>query len=250
MVSPFRSHQMATRAALAAATGLSGAALPEIDAANPAYSEYQQLLASLHNDLRALHDIQSVQGKIDRKRSMIAAYLPWVQGALAAGETGGGVQDEVVATMLVWALDIQDWDLALAIGAHVLNHGLALPERYKRSAACLIAEEIADAAKAKPETVPFEVLQRTAALVAGHDMPDQVQAKLLRATGLDLMVQAENYDPNAESAVAGGKPFLVNAALAALRRALELNKAVGIKKQIEQLEREAKALAAAAAVQT
>lgn len=249
MRSPFRLHQIATRALMVAGVPSDGLA-PAFDENSPAASEYQQLLAALHNDLRALHDIQSQEGKIDRKRLMITTYLPWVQGALDAGEDGRAVQDEIVVTMLVWALDTQDWELTLNIGGHVLEHGLSLPERYKRNAACVIAEEAAEAAKKDISAVPFDVLQRVAALIAGRDMPDQVRAKLQRAIGLNLMAQIDEFDPQAETATAGGKSALVDAALTALRSALTLNSSVGVKKQVEQLEREAKKLAEQAAPAT
>ena len=248
MRSPFRQHQLAVRAAMAAPMESTGIA-PEFDPDNPQAAEYQQLLASLHNDLRTLRDIQSVQGKIDRKRGMIAGYLPWVEGALAAGADDRAVQDEIVVTMMVWALDIDDWELGLTIAAHVLDHGLALPDRYTRTPACLVVDMIADRAKAEPAAVPLEVLTRAAAMTCGHDMPDQATAKLLRAIGLAWAARAEAFDPTAESAVAGGKAMLVDAALTALREAVRLNAQVGVKKQIEQLEREAKKLAEAAAAQ-
>lgn len=245
MVSPFRKHQQAVRAAMSAKVESAGTA-PDFDLSSPEASEYQQLLASLHNDLRTLHDIQSVQGKIEAKRAMISAYLPWVEGALAAGADGRAVQDEIVVMMLVWALDVQDWALALGIACHVLDHGLTLPERYKRTPACLIAEEIADAAKVDLAAVPQDFLLKVAALVTGRDMPDQVRAKLHRAIGLGWAAQADTFDPAAETAFAGGKPALIDAALIALAEARRLDSKVGVAKKIEELTRAQRKLAEAA----
>jgi len=73
---------------------------------------------------------------------MIDTYRPWIEGALAAEKPA---QDEIVGTMLVWAIDIGEWPLALDIARHVLAHGLALPERYRRTPGTLIAEEVAEA---------------------------------------------------------------------------------------------------------
>lgn len=246
MNSPARRHRERANALnLARQQGLAVAAdaAPEIDENDPAAGEYRHLLAKLHEDLRTLHEIQSVQEKIARKREMIDSYLPWVNGALDAGAEGRAVQDEIVVTVMIWALDIQNWPLALDLGEHVLKHGLALPERYKRTPATLIVEELAEAAKADPASVPIEVLHRTADLSEGRDMPDQVKAKLLRAIGLAYAKMAETYDPAAETAVAGGKAGLVASALVTLRAALQFDKNVGVKKQVEQLEREAKKLA-------
>lgn len=248
MISPALRHRQAKLAALAAGTAMASAALPEIDDSNPAAGEYRQLLASLHNDLRALHDIQSVDGKIARKRAMITAYHPWVVGALAAGvETDAGpgtaVQDEIVATMLVWTLDLFDWSNALAIAGHMLRHGVTLPQpRYKRDVATFLVDRVADTAKTDPGAVSLDLAREVLELTAGRDMPDQARAKLHRAIGLRLMDEAAAFDPAAENAAAGGKAALVDAALAALTEAVRLDQNVGVKKQVEQLTRDAKKL--------
>jgi hypothetical protein len=64
------------------------------------------------------------------------------------------VQDDIVGTMLVWAIDVGDWPLALQLGAHVLATNLGLPERYKRSPAVLLAEEVAESALRVASAVP------------------------------------------------------------------------------------------------
>lgn len=249
--SPALAHRQRVLAAIATGTATAANALPEIDDANPAAAEYRQLLSSLHNDLRALHDVQSVQEKIARKATLIATYLPWVTGAISAGAAtddgpGSAVQDEIVSTMLVWHLDLCAWSEALLIADHMLRHGVSLPERYKRDVATLLVDRIADTAKEDAAAVPSDVLTAALDLTNGYDMPDQARAKLHRAIGLDLMAQAETFDPAAETAAAGGRPALVSAALTSLRHALKFDQRVGVKKQIEQLEREEKKLAEAA----
>ena len=244
--SPALAHRQRVLASIASGAALAASTLPEIDDANPAAAEYRQLLASLHNDLRALHDIESIDGKIARKALMITSYLPWVQGALTAGETGQALQDEIVATVFVWSLDLRNWELALALGDHMLRHGVSLPERYKRSVQTLLVDRISDTAKEAPEAVSLDVARAAFVLTQSRDMPDQARAKLHRAIGLALAKDAETFDPTAENAVAGGKAALVDAALGTLKEALRLDKNVGVKKQIEVLEREARKLAEAA----
>ena len=201
----------------------------------PVASEYALLLAALGQDLATLRTIQSVERKIVAKAGMIGRYRAWLAGALAASPP---VQDDIVGTMLVWAIDIADWTLALELGDHVLAARLALPERYKRGAAVLLAEEVAESALRVRAGVPRAVLEETLALTADHDMPDQVRAKLKKATGLAFKAAAEAFDPNAESGVAGGKPALIRAAITQFERALALNSTCGVKKLITQLERE------------
>ncbi len=205
----------------------------------PVASEYALLLAALGQDLATLRTIQSVERKIVTKAGMIGRYRAWLAGALAANPP---VQDDIVGTMLVWAIDIADWPLALELGDHVLAARLALPERYKRGAAVLLAEEVAESALRVGPGVPRAVLEETLALTADHDMPDQVRAKLHKAIGLAFQAEAEAFDPEAESQRAGGKRALVDAALTHLTRALELDGSAGVKKAVERLTADLKKL--------
>jgi hypothetical protein len=223
------SHHGAGRAPALIAT-----AMP---ANGPVASEYRMMLVQLGEDLRRLSNIQSVEKKIETKRDMIAAYIPWVKGAMAAPKP---VQDDIVTTMLVWSLDIANWPLALDLAAHVLRHHLALPERYTRTPGCLIAEQAAEAGLAPTPAITLGDLQSFADLTDVEDMPDQVRAKLQKAIGLAFKARVDAFDPEAESAPAGGKGALIAAALDAFTRALELDRSSGVKKAIEQLEREAK----------
>ena len=233
------------RHAAAALAGASVLATATATAPPPSSNpEYDAMLEQLGEDLHRLANTQSVELKIKAKGEMIGRYDDWVLGALVAGEDGKAAQDEVVATMLVWNIDVQNWTMALQIGAHVLTHHLSLPERYKRTPATLIAEEIADASLKVVEAVDHGTLIATQVLTDEHDMPDQVRAKLMKAIGRKLMAEADAFDPDAEGATAGGKPALISAALAALKRALVLDDKAGVKKDIENLERELKKPAA------
>lgn len=210
----------------------------------PVASEYRLKLAELGADLDRLRNIQSLERKIAAKRDMIGAYLSWIDGALSAPAPA---QDEIVTTMMIWAIDIADWPLALRLARHVLAHGLALPSRYDRTPGCLIAEQVAEAALAPAATgpaVPLSVLLEVEDMTDLEDMPDQARAKLYKAKGLALRAQIDGFDPEADSARAGGKPALIAAATAAFTRALSLDRSCGVKDHLRQLERMAKAMAA------
>jgi Phage small terminase subunit len=248
MTSPALRHRQAKLAAIAASGARGGApGAPAMPSEGPVASEYQMLLMALGEDLRALSNIQSIERKIEAKRAMIDRYMPWLQGALQAEVPA---QDEIVTTMLIWLLDLGRWAEALSMAGHVLEHGLALPERYKRNPATLVAEEIAEAGLTNPPSVDLPVLLEVQALTEAHDMHDQVRAKLAKAIGRALEMLAAAYDPEAETAQAGGKPALVDAALDWLNRALALDKNSGVKKAIEGLTRERKKLAEQAGAQT
>jgi len=138
---------------------------------------------------------------------------------------GKGHQDDVLTTIMVWRIDAGDYAGALDIAAYAIPHKLTLPDQYQRPLATAIAEEVADAAKrARDGEQPFdlEILQRTAELTSGEDMFDQVRAKLHKELGLLL----EGFD----------KP----AALTHLQRAMQLHDKVGVKKDIERIQRDMK----------
>lgn len=141
---------------------------------------YELMLVQLNTHKRSLKQLMSVERKIEFKRSVFHEYQPWIDGALSAGT---GVQDAVLMTMLVWAIDIGNYPTALAIAKYALFHDLAMPEQFDRTTACVIAEEIALQAKnARDRKAEFDVdvLLQTHELTAEFDMPDQVRARLLR----------------------------------------------------------------------
>jgi hypothetical protein len=184
---------------------------------------YELMLAKLAEDRRKLHELQSIERRIELKRVLLPDYAPWVEGVLASDQ---GVQDDVLMTVMVWRIDTGDLDGALAIAIHALRHDLAMPDQYKRTTACLIAEEFADYALRLTEGIPAEITDLLIAasdVTASLDMPDEVRAKLLKAIGYGRDQRGEK-----------------DAALGALNQALKLHDKVGVKKDIERLERELK----------
>lgn len=248
MFSPFRYHQNKVRAAQAAA--VAGLPIANVAAAMPetgeAASEYNVLRAVLHENLRSLESIRSVTDRNPKKAEMAKAFNAWVDGVLAAGAEGKAAQDEILVTMMIWAIDYRDIDRGLDLAAHAIAHGLALPQRYSRTAACMVAEEIAEAWLADAKDVTREQLLRTLALTEKADMPDQAKAKLYKALGRASAAAAGAFDPAADNAPAGGKAGLLDAAKGYFETALKLNKNIGVKKDLEAVERDLKTLADAA----
>ncbi|GHU34881.1 bacteriophage terminase endonuclease subunit [Betaproteobacteria bacterium] len=188
---------------------------------------YELMLARLDEDKRRLHLIQSVERKIAVKREILPVYAAWVDGVLAA-DSGG--QDDVVVTVMIWRIDTGDYAGALTLAAHALRHGLVLPDKFKRTLGTLVAEEIADAAlrrfAAGDPAFPLDILTRVLELTLDADMPDEVRARLIRAEGL--------------AQEAAGHP---QRALASFQHALSLHDKVGVKKDIERVQRALKNLA-------
>lgn len=185
---------------------------------------YELMLYKLAQDKRRLHDIQSMETRAVVKRELLPDYEPWVEGVLKGGQ---GVQDDVLMTVMLWRIDAGDYMGALEIARYAIANKLSMPDQYKRNTATLIAEEMAEAAiKAHDSGVAFNVepLQIANEITAESDMPDEVRAKLYKAIGYCLSKEQN----------------LVSKAIEFLKQAFSLHDKVGVKKDIERLERELK----------
>ncbi|QRQ88519.1 terminase endonuclease subunit [Cupriavidus oxalaticus] len=233
MTSPARNHFLRVSAQRAAASA---------EAENPLRhaSGHELMLAQLAEHKRQLKLIQSIERKAEAKRAMLPAYAAWVQGVL---EADAGVQDEVFMSVMVWNIDVGDFAGALPLASYAIRHGLVMPDQYQRTTACLIAEEYSAMTLKAVEAgqpVDVETLGHVGMLVNDQDMPDEVRAKLHKAVGYANAALVDSTPPDRQQ---DRREF----ALRNLRRALELHDKVGVKKDIERLEREIKNAAQAGA---
>lgn len=200
---------------------LQGAASPQFDQVRA--NAYELQLMQLAEHRRTLKGIQSQELKIAAKRPMLAVYKPWIDGLLAADRGG---QDDVMVTIMLWHLDTGDLEGAFDMADYVIRHGLNTPDQYERTAPTLIAEEVAETAIKLQDagTGPsLGLLSAYIELLKGSDMFDQVRAKLHKAVG--RACYAEGFKDQAADHY---------------RRALELHDKVGLKKDLEVLDREIK----------
>lgn len=233
-----RQHRDRTLAAkTAASSDMEGGLAATLDAnASPADRAHATMAMRLTHDLRRLKEIQSIQLKIAAKREMLPEYRSWIMGLLeAAEETGQGVQDEVLPTIMVWLIDTGLFEDAMPLIEYVLRYEVALPARYARSAPALIVEEIAMAAlksQLANEAFDFEILERIEELTEACDMHDEIRAKLQKAIGFELAERAEALD-KADPTL----PAAAARALIPLRRAQQLHDRAGAKDKIKRLEK-------------
>ena len=184
---------------------------------------YELQLRKLNEDKARLKQVKSNETKAELKRSMLPDYAPWVDGVLAEGK---GSQDAILMTVMIWRLDAGDVAGALEIARYALKHKLATTEDFTRPTGYLLAEEVTLFAlreMAAGETVDIEPLLNTLELTDGEDMPDLVRAKLHKVVGTVYRSL--------------GRAGL---ALQHMQRAYQLDINSGVKKAIEQLEREIK----------
>ncbi|HCQ8457553.1 TPA: terminase [Klebsiella pneumoniae] len=200
-----------------------------------ARTAHEQIMHRLRMDQSALRRVQSDQAKAAMKRQLLPHYEGWIEGTL---DGDSGRQDEVIVTLMVWAIDAGDYALAARIGRYVVTHGLLMPDRFNRTAATVLVDEICDPilvqvkADDTTDVTPYlAVLDEVAEFTAGSDMPDVVRAKLCKARAFALR---------------NGTTEEQTAALALLRQALTLDAGAGVKKEIERLARVVKKAAAGA----
>ncbi len=179
---------------------------------------YEQMLVKLADDRRTLKNIRSNERKAEKKRELLPFYAPWVAGVLTDGR---GAQDDIVMTVMLWRLDAGDIAGALEIAPYALKYGLTTDHR--RTTPYMLVEEVALAAlrlRDAGESVDLSLLQATIDLTDGADVPDMVRARLHKVTGLTLRDAGQNAE-----------------ALAQFQRAMQLDRNVGVRKEIERLER-------------
>ncbi|WP_409309019.1 phage terminase small subunit [Pectobacterium sp. B1J-3] len=191
-----------------------------------ARTAHEQILHRLRMDQSALRKVQSDQGKAVMKKRLLPQYEGWIDGTL---EGDSGRQDEVIVTLMVWAIDAAEYPLAVRIGRYVVAHGLSMPDRFNRTSATVLVEEICDPilvqikADNTADVSAFQpLLAELAQIVDSSDMPDQVTAKLRKARAFALRNGTETDQV---------------AALELLRQALKLDAGAGVKKEIERLAR-------------
>lgn len=228
-LTPAQMHLQRKQAAQAAGNAPAGATTEG--------SAYELLLAQLYEHRQQLKAIQSIERKIEAKRQYLPLYEPWINGVL---ESGQGAQDLVFTTVWVWALDVGHYQLALAMAKYILAHGLTLPDQYQRDPATTLIDEVSDASlKGK---VPFKdaefALKWILDLTAEHDVPDQARAKLHKALAYAIVQRTSASEVDYKELPLGK----AQEALPHLHRALELFDGVGVKKDIERLERRVKEL--------
>jgi len=231
-------HFMRSMAALGAASAAAQSGAPSTPAEAVNAPEYDLMQLRLRTHQVQLKALQSIEKRIELKRQLLPEYEAWVQGRLdAAVDAERGVQDDVFMTIMLWRIDVGDFEGALPLAQYALRFKLQMPEPFKRGVACILAEEVAEAAikmLGGNEPAP-PVLPRVAELVDGYDMPDEVRAKIHKALGLEALRVAGDEAACAASGVPGAARIFKERALSELKRAGELHTASGVKTTVTKL---------------
>ena len=171
-LTPMQQHQQRVRAAAVGTT--------------EALNEQQRAMQWLHTQRALLASLSSRQSREEHKAQVLPEIEPYLRGVLQADS---GEPDPVVSHAAVWALDAGNWPLALELGAHMIKHSLPAPDEFKRSAATLLCDLMADAAltgRMSTEDLKNGWLDDALRITQGADMPEQTRAKTHKAIAYGL----------------------------------------------------------------
>ena len=233
-----RAYLVASSAgAVLAASGLSGEQTSAQDI--PLSADVARIVIQLEDDRRRLKEIKATDRKVEAKRQMLPAYKGWCDGVLAAGKGERGPLDQVFTTIMAWTIDVGDYMTALPMLEHALTYGLDMPAQFNRDPITFAIDQICEEAirlydlgLAKEAGFEAAVLPMLQDLVKDHDVDlhDEVEAKLHKAIGRAVLAEANADD-------AADLKARQQTALHAYLAAIEKCPRVGVKKDIERLQR-------------
>ena len=179
-------------------------------------TEKEKMLGLLNQHRSKFSQIQGREKRNELKATVVGEYDPYLDGLLIADEGG---QDPVVTTLMVWNLDIGQYDRALELATYAMVHDLVMPAQFDRDLPTVVAGELSDAYFNGGEVLDHH-LASALDLLKDSDMPDKVSANLHKAYGSSI--EADNQED----------------ALHHYTRALALNpKITGVKKAKSDLEK-------------
>lgn len=166
-----KKHQAACKAKLAAETieqqavarneSGSAASINFVPAQN---APLNVLLAALHQDLAALHDLTDVQKKIAlKKEHLIPKWLPFVEQYI---QSGAHHPFEPLVRLAIWLIDAEEIDKAIELTDFAIKQQQKMPDGFNRDLDSFAAESIHDWAfsqfKAGHGTEPYfsQVVER------------------------------------------------------------------------------------------
>ena len=172
----------------------------------------------LFNHLNQLKDNKSVQDKIELKKQWLPEYFGYIDVCLAISPSA---QNTSLVTLMIWAVDAGQYELAVRIAEYALLNDMVMPEGHSRGIAEFVTEQCANDFNDDVDLAieNAEVIQRIIDLGVGEQMVDQVRAKIFRSLG-DALNEAQPVE-----------------ALNAYKNALRLNSKVGCKKEVTALEK-------------
>lgn len=172
----------------------------------------------MFNHLNILKDMKSIQERIAKKAVWLPEYLGYIDGCLAVSPAP---QNTTLVHLMIWACDVNDFELAVRIAEYVVLNDMVMPEGYTRTTAEFVTEQCAEVFIDDMDLAiaNASLIERIISLGEGEQIVDEVRAKIYRALG-DALNQAQPME-----------------AVTAYKNALRYNPKAGCKKDLDQLEK-------------
>lgn len=176
--------------------------------AHPASEDRHEpvIVAQFKADQNSMSHIKSRTRRIVAKRQALARYQQWLD-AFPHKRVFEKSDEAMFAWLLLWTIDVGDWQRALVLARFALPAGMLSPLDFSRTLPETVTEEIAGGILNAGATADHaDLLDDLAQLVDGYDMTDQITAKLHKARALarldtdpeqarQLLATAEALDP-------------------------------------------------------
>lgn len=202
------------------------AQLAQADDSHANLDAYEMMLVRLRDDVLRIKSCKALEAKNNVKREVLPNYLAWVEGVITAvdASSDNARQDDVFAQAFVWAVDLLDLPLAIRMFSTMRAADMQLPERFKRSAADFLVEQVANMINAQDTRPRYEDLQAIEDLTADIDMHDEIRAKWFKAMGT-----LHEGDKASEASL--------TLVISYFERALKLDSGAGVKRRLDDARR-------------
>ena len=191
-----------------------------------ARTAHEEVLYRLRLVQARLKGVQARSAKAAIKKELLPDFSGWIEGTL---EADGGQQDEVIATLMVWAIDCGNLPLALRIGAYVVRHNLIMPDNFGRTAATVLTEEICNPVLTQAGTDADADLS---AFIEPLDTPGDCHRPGHAGRSARQIMQGVRLCPSCLTDADN-----MASSLKLLREAMHLNPNAGVKREIATLSR-------------
>lgn len=142
------------------------------------------LMGQFEAGLNKMKHIKSRKLRMAAKRNALSRYQGWLDDFMQSPRLSG-FPTEMFVWLLLWHIDVNDWQRALELARFALQAGFCAPKDFSRTLAETVCEEIAEGLLKTGDLTQYaDVLTELRAVVSAHDMTDQITAKLYKASGL------------------------------------------------------------------
>ncbi|PNH93100.1 phage terminase small subunit [Vibrio diazotrophicus] len=233
MVSPLKKQRDALLNAKQASHAVVGDTTANLDSLHLRLIEFEQ-------DKLKLKDLVQIAQKVNHKREvLIPKYMPVAEQYLEAGES---YQNPIFTDLIVWLVDTNDFDTAMAWCEKAIEKELPTPENFKCTWPTFIAREVLewaiDQQSTRKSVEPYFSNVFTKLLEGKWVVPDKLYAEWLKFAGDALLLNDQGVPQPSQV----GTVEQLEKAKAFLLKAQEVHGKCGVKSKIGKIDQRIRAI--------